>query len=205
VNSWCKLWNIKIEEGKPQAIYFSKKLRVPDGVLQLYGPDISFVNNVTYLRINFDRSITRRHHVERTAAKASRTYVKTYSRIRCERLSTNIKLTIYKALIRSVMTCVCTTWEYAADAHLLTQQRLWNRVLPVIGNINRCTLVRELQVASKLCRTQAEAILNNVNQNVCNTGQGEAKHRKYKTKLNSVAFSPQENYTDRAAAACRRS
>jgi hypothetical protein len=27
----------------------------------------------------------------------------------------------------------------------------------------------------------------------------------YKTKLNSVAFSPQANCTDRAAAACRRS
>jgi hypothetical protein len=28
---------------------------------------------------------------------------------------------------------------------------------------------------------------------------------KLKTKLNSVAFSPQANYTDRATAACRRS
>jgi hypothetical protein len=28
---------------------------------------------------------------------------------------------------------------------------------------------------------------------------------KKKTKLNSVAFSPQANYTDRATAACRRS
>jgi hypothetical protein len=33
---------------------------------------------------------------------------------------------------------------------------------------------------TKLCRTQAELILNHVNPNVCNIGQGEAKHRKYK-------------------------
>jgi hypothetical protein len=30
-------------------------------------------------------------------------------------------------------------------------------------------------------------------------------HLKTKKKLNSVAFSPQANYTDRATAACRRS
>jgi hypothetical protein len=33
---------------------------------------------------------------------------------------------------------------------------------------------------TKLWRTQAEAILNYVNPNVYDTGQGEAMHRKYK-------------------------
>jgi hypothetical protein len=32
---------------------------------------------------------------------------------------------------------------------------------------------------TKLCRTQAEVILNHVNPNVCGTGLGEARHRKY--------------------------
>jgi hypothetical protein len=35
---------------------------------------------------------------------------------------------LYKALIRSVMTYACPTWEYAADAHLLKLQSLQNRV-----------------------------------------------------------------------------
>jgi hypothetical protein len=86
------------------------------------------------------------------------------------------------------MTYVCPTWEYAADAQLLKLRRLQNRVLRAIGNLDRCTPVRELHVAfkvpymydyiTKLSKTPAEVILNHVNRNVCGTGQGETMHRK---------------------------
>jgi hypothetical protein len=33
---------------------------------------------------------------------------------------------------------------------------------------------------TKLCRTQAEVTLNHVTPNIRGTGQGEARHRKYK-------------------------
>jgi hypothetical protein len=33
---------------------------------------------------------------------------------------------------------------------------------------------------TKLCRTEAEIILNRINPNVRGTGPGEARHRKYK-------------------------
>jgi hypothetical protein len=33
---------------------------------------------------------------------------------------------------------------------------------------------------TKLCRQQVEVIQNHDNENVCNIGQGEARHRKYK-------------------------
>jgi hypothetical protein len=33
---------------------------------------------------------------------------------------------------------------------------------------------------TKLCRTQAEVILNHVNPNIHGIGQGETRHRKYK-------------------------
>jgi hypothetical protein len=88
------------------------------------------------------------------------------------------------------MTYACPTWAYAADSHLLELQRLQNRVLRPLGNLYRRTPVRELHVAfkipyaydciTKLCRTQAEVIVNQVNPNVRGTGQGEARHRKYK-------------------------
>jgi hypothetical protein len=71
---------------------------------------------------------------------------------------------LYKALIRSVMTNDCPTWEYAADAHLLKLQHLKNRVLHAIRNFDRCIPVHELHMAfkipyvydciSKLCKTQ---------------------------------------------------
>jgi hypothetical protein len=77
-----------------------------------------------------------------------------------------------------------------ADTDLLKHQHPQNRVPHAIGNLDKCTHVYKLQVAfkipyvydyiCKLCRTQAEVILNNVYPNVHSTGQGEAMHRKYK-------------------------
>jgi hypothetical protein len=66
---------------------------------------------------------------------------------------------------------------------------LENRKLGTTGNLDRCTPVRELHVAFKipyvydyiikLCRAQAEVIVNHVNANVCGIEQGEAMHGKY--------------------------
>jgi hypothetical protein len=104
-----------------------------------------------------------------------------------------MKLTPYKALIRSVITYACSTWKYAADANLLKLQRLQNRVLRPIGKLEKSTKVREMHMAfkipyvydyvTKLWRTQAEVILNHRNPIVCVIGQGSPMHRKYK-KLN---------------------
>jgi hypothetical protein len=69
-------------------------------------------------------------------------------------------------------------------------QRLQNRVLRAIGKVARRRPVRDLQVAFeipyvykyiiKLCRRQAEVILNHENPNVRAIGQEEPRHRKYK-------------------------
>jgi hypothetical protein len=111
VNFWCVRCNIEINEGKTQGIYFCRRLRVPDDVLQLNGRDIPFENNINYLGVTFDGRMSWRHHIERTAAKALRTYVRTYFLYKSGRLSTNIELALYKALIRSVMTYACSARE----------------------------------------------------------------------------------------------
>jgi hypothetical protein len=138
----------KISEGKTQASYFSRRLRVSEDMLQLNGPNIPFVNNVSALDVTFDRRIAWRHHIGRTVTKASQTYVRTSSLFRSGRLCTSIKLTPYKAL-RSVMTYACPSWEYATDAHILKLQRLQNRVLRAIRNLDTCTPVRNCTWLSK--------------------------------------------------------
>jgi hypothetical protein len=79
------------------------------------------------------------------------------------------------------MTHVCPTRKYSAYAHVLKLHRLQIKVLCAIGNLDRCTRVREMNVAfkaphlhdyiAKLYRTQTEEILNHVNPNVCGIGQ----------------------------------
>jgi hypothetical protein len=127
---------------------------------------------------------------EMIEAKAFRTFIRIYSLFKSARLSPNTKLTLHKALVRSVLTYACPAWNFAADTHLLKLQRLQNRVLRSIGNFPRRTPVRELHMAfnipyiydyiTKLSSQQAEDIQNHENANVCNIGQGKARHRKYK-------------------------
>jgi hypothetical protein len=88
----------------------------------------------------------------------------TYSLFKNERLSTHTKLTLHKAMIRSVITYASPTWEQAVDAHLLKLQRLQNGALRALANVDRRAPVSELHVAfkstyvcdyiCKLCRTQ---------------------------------------------------
>jgi hypothetical protein len=128
--------------------------------------------------------------VKTIEAKAFRTFIRIYSLFKSERLSANIKLTLHKTLIRSVMTYACPVWEFEAECHLLKLQRLQNKVLRTIGNFPRSTSVRDMHKAfhmpyvydyrTKLCRQQAEVIQNHENETVRYIGQGEARHRKYK-------------------------
>jgi hypothetical protein len=66
-------------------------------------------------------------------AKAFRTFIRIYSLFKNERLSANIKLTLDKDVITSVMTYACPAWEFVAEIHLLNLQLLQNRVLRTIG------------------------------------------------------------------------
>jgi hypothetical protein len=123
-------------------------------------------------------------------AKAFRSLIRIYSILKCERLSTNIKLTLHKALIRYVIPYACPAWEFAGDTYLLKLQRLQNKILRTTGNFPRCTPVSDLHTAfnltyvydyiTKLCRHQAEVIQNHENEHVPSTGQGEARHRKHR-------------------------
>jgi hypothetical protein len=123
--------------------------------------------------------------------KAFRTFIRIYSLFKNERLSTNIKLTIHKALIRSIMTYACPALEFAADNHILKLQLLQNRFsapLEIFQGAHRFAIyiwlsnfrIYEYDYITKLCMHQAEVIQNHESANVHNTGQGEPRHRKYK-------------------------
>jgi hypothetical protein len=87
------------------------------------------------------------------------------------------------------MTYACLAWEFVVESYLLKLHHLQNEVFCTTGNLPR-TPIHDLHVAfkilylrdfvTKLCRQQATVILNHENVNICNIGQGEAQHRKYK-------------------------
>jgi hypothetical protein len=88
--------------------------------------------------------------IEMIKVKAFRAFITVYSLFKSEPLSANIKLTLYKAQIRSIMTYDCSAWEFAADTHLMKLQRLQDKVLCTTGNFPRSTPVRILHTAFNL-------------------------------------------------------
>jgi hypothetical protein len=101
--AWWERWNIKINEDKTGVIYFTHRNRPPDFLLTLNGRNIPFVNSVKYLGVIFVKRMTWRLHTEMIEAKAFRISIRIYSLFISKRL-TDIKLTLHKALIGSVMT-----------------------------------------------------------------------------------------------------
>jgi hypothetical protein len=166
------------------------RIRSPESLLTLNGQNIPIVNSVKYRGVIFDKKITWRLHIEMVANKAYRTFIRLYSLFKSDRLSTKSKLTLYKALIRSIMTYACPAWEFVADTHLMKLQRLQNKVLRTTDKFPRNTPIRNIHISlqipyvydyiTKLCRHQAQVIQHHENTHVRNTGQGEAWHRKYK-------------------------
>jgi hypothetical protein len=55
MQAWFERWNIKINEYKTQAIYFSRGIKPVESHLPLKGRNIPSVNNVKYLGVNFDK------------------------------------------------------------------------------------------------------------------------------------------------------
>jgi hypothetical protein len=179
-----------INERKTYASYFSRSCRMPEDELQLNGPDIPFVNNAEYLSVIFNRRMTWRLHLKTTVAKAIVSYVRIHSIFKSKHLSANIKLVMYRAIIRLIMTSACSSWDVVADTYQMKLQCLQNRVLCAICKLYRFTLVCNLHMVfnlpytydyiTKLCQRQAEVILNHQNPNLCASEQGEARHGKYK-------------------------
>jgi hypothetical protein len=94
--------------------------------------------------------MTWRLHIEMIEPKAFRVFLRLYSLFKSERLSAHIKLTLRRALIRSVMTYAYPAWEIMADIHLLKFQCLQKWFLRTIGNFPRHTSVRDIHMAFQI-------------------------------------------------------
>jgi hypothetical protein len=75
--AWFERWNLKINEDKTRAIYFSHRMKPPESPLTLNKRDIPFVNSIKYLSVVFDNKITWRPHTEMMEAKAFRIFIRT--------------------------------------------------------------------------------------------------------------------------------
>jgi len=124
--------------------------RLVEAHLTLKGRNIPFIIDVKYLDVIFAIKFTWRMHIESITTKAFRTFVRIYLLLKSERLSTSTELTLYKAFIGSIISYVCTAWEFAADNYLLKLQRMRNKVLHTVSNLPRRKPNRALHLTFKI-------------------------------------------------------
>jgi hypothetical protein len=91
-----------------------------------------------------------RLHIKMVITKAYRTFMRLYSLFKSDRLNTNSKLTLHKALIRSIMTYACPALELAADTRLMKLRRLQNKVLRTIGKFLRNTPIQDMYISFQI-------------------------------------------------------
>jgi len=122
VESWCEHWSIKINEDKTGHPFLPT---TQTGV----GPScIEMTEHSLHKQCEIWRI-----HIQTSTIKAVQRFIRLYSLLKHEHLSTNL----YKALIRSIMTYACPTSEFVADSHLLILQHQQKKALCATGNFPR--------------------------------------------------------------------
>ena len=134
-------WKIKINETKTQAIIFpfnKSPKRIPTVPLMFNGHRIELSHTIKYLGLSLDKKLTFKQHLLNAAEKALKC-----SRSLCcilnrkSHLNTKNKLILYKTCIRPILTYGSPIWISCAKTHKSKIQRVQNKILKMIHNLDR--------------------------------------------------------------------
>ena len=118
IEEWCEIWGFKLSASKTTCVVFYRrtKYNTYKPKLRINGQEISIKSEVKFLGLNFDYRLTWKIHIEHIIAKCKKRL----------NLMRNLKgttwgatmptlLTIYKALIRSVIEYADIVYDSAAN------------------------------------------------------------------------------------------
>lgn len=98
-----------------------------------------------YLGVTLDTRLSFGPHITQTINKTYATLSKLYPL--CNRrslLTTENKLTLYKTILRPIMTYACAVWNIISDSQCARLQRTQNKLLRLLTNSNRYITITEL-------------------------------------------------------------
>ena len=148
MEEWLKKWRLAINIQKCQAVLFSKRtslFRTLPPTLKILGQEVSWREEAKYLGVILDKKLLFRRHIEWTRAKAYARLKALYPLIN-NRRKINIKtaVTLYKSLIRPILTYACPVWGYSAKIHIKKVEVVQNKILYMITKLPRVTPLRTL-------------------------------------------------------------
>ena len=136
LEKYYKKWKIKLNEGKMQAIFFTRKRKtcyLPSAQLQINGINIAWEPTVKYLGVHIDSKLTFNEHISRTVKKIGIAIKMLYPFInRKSLLSTNNKTIMYKVIFQAILLYGCQVWGDCAKCHIKKLQICQNKILKMM-------------------------------------------------------------------------
>jgi endonuclease/exonuclease/phosphatase family metal-dependent hydrolase len=139
VSKFFESWRIKINASKTKFIVFSKSTAVRKK-LALCPPShqneiFQWQDCITYLGVDLDHKLLFRNHIEKVVNKANGAIRTLYCIIkRNSQASEHSKISVYRSVIRPIMTYACIIFNNCAKTHLNKLQVVQNKCLRMILN-----------------------------------------------------------------------
>lgn len=139
IDLYFQTWKIKINGGKTQAIIFpfnNQRRRAPSLPLMYRSTQIEFAKSVKYLGVHLDAKLTFAEHIKYTRDKAHTCFGALYPLLRSRaHLDKSIKMTLFKSMIRPILTYASPVWTDAAQSHRKQLQVIQNKCIKTIFNL----------------------------------------------------------------------
>lgn len=133
-------WRIKINPSKTQAIFFTRRRApkyLPSSKVKVCGLEVDWSKEAKYLGLALDTGLRYDKHIDQTLKKCKNLTKALYSLVnRRSRLQLHNKLLLYKCVFRAVLTYGSPTWKTCAATHRKKLQRMQNKLLKMIYNLD---------------------------------------------------------------------
>ena len=151
LEDWFTQSRIVVNPDKSAAVLFTRKRHTSSDTIRLNNSAIPWTNSIKYLGIILDRSLTWQPHITHAIQKANICTRYLYPLLnRRSAMSIELKVRLYKSIIRPAITYAAPVWATAATSHIDKLQRVQNRVLRMALNtplyFRNTQLHRELQI-----------------------------------------------------------
>jgi hypothetical protein len=189
-------WKLKLNESKTEAILFTnKRSTCYTNPIIINNKAIPWAPQVKYLGLIMDSKLTWSKHIKHISNKTNIAISILYPLInRHSKLSSHNKLTIYKSIIRPIISYGCPAWTTLANTHSHKLQIIQNKCLKMIFNTAPGTFLSDLeesidlkpirQFISDLSKKHHEKInLNSDNPIIKNIGKIKYVSNKRRFKL----------------------
>lgn len=153
LETYFKLWKIKINSNKIENIIFARKHSNNKVIVKnkFGNEDIEISENVKYLGVVLNKSLNYRSHIMYIAKKAFLLIKKLYPLMaNGSRMNMDNKLRLYKAIIRPTITYGCSVWQNTGKQNIIKLQRIQNKCLRIILGKDRFTRIEEMHAEANM-------------------------------------------------------